>query len=37
MGKSQNTRKHHIQESQVLSPFQAGAYKTAMNRQETKA
>ena len=29
-----NTRKHHIQESQDISPFQAGDHKAAMNRQD---
>ena len=29
-----NTRKHHIQESQEASPFQAGDHEAAMNRQE---
>ena len=35
MGKSQNTRKNHIQESQEVSPFPAGDHKAAMNRQES--
>ena len=30
-----NTRKHHIQESQEVSPFQVGDHKAAMNRQES--
>ena len=30
-----NTRKHHIQESQEVSPFPAGDHKAAMNRQES--
>ena len=30
-----NTRKHHIQESQEVSPFPAGDHKTAMNRQDS--
>ena len=29
------TRKHHIQESQEVSPFQVDGHKTAMNRQES--
>ena len=29
-----NTRKHHIQESQEVSPFPAGDHKAAMNRQD---
>ena len=29
-----NTRKHHIQESQEVSPFPAGDHKAEMNRQE---
>ena len=29
-----NTIKHHIQESQEVSPFPAGDHKAAMNRQE---
>ena len=33
MGKWQNTKKHHIQESQEVSPFPAGDHKAAMNRQ----
>ena len=34
MGKRQNTRKHHIQESQEVSPFSAGDHEVAMNRQD---
>ena len=30
-----STRKHHIQESQEVSPFPAGDYKASTNRQET--
>ena len=30
-----NTRKHHIQESQEVSPFQAGDQKGARNRQDS--
>ena len=30
-----NTRKHHTQESQEDSPFPAGDYKTARNRQDS--
>ena len=30
-----NTRKHHIQEGQEVSPFPAGDHKAAMNRQES--
>ena len=29
-----NTRKHHIQESQVVSPFPAVDHKAARNRQD---
>ena len=29
-----NTRKHHIQESQEVSPFPAGDHKAARNRQD---
>ena len=29
-----NTIKHHIQESQEVSPFQAGDHMATMNRQE---
>ena len=29
-----NTLKHHIQQSQVISPFLAGDHKAAMNRPE---
>ena len=32
-----NTRKHHIQESQEVTPFPAGDYKAAMNRQDSMA
>ena len=35
MGKRQSTRKHHIQENQEVSPFQAGDHKAAMNRQDS--
>ena len=30
-----NTRKHHMQESQEVSPFPAGGHWAAMNRQES--
>ena len=30
---NKNTRKHHTQESQEVSPFPAGDHKTARNRQ----
>ena len=30
-----NTRKHHLQESQEVSPFPAVDHKAAMNRQES--
>ena len=30
-----NTRKHHIQESQEVSPFRAGDHKAAMSRQDS--
>ena len=30
-----NTRKHHIQESQEVSPFPAGDHKATMNRQDS--
>ena len=30
-----NTRKHHTQDSQEVSPFPAGDHKAAMNRQES--
>ena len=30
-----NTRKHHIKESQEVSPFQAGGHKAAMIRQDS--
>ena len=33
-GSDKNTRKHHIQESQDASPFQAGDHEAAINRQE---
>ena len=36
IGKGQNTRKYHIQESQEVSPFPAGDHKAAMNREEYK-
>ena len=29
------TSKHHIQESQKVSPFSAGDHKDAMNRQDS--
>ena len=32
-----NTRKHHIQECQEVSPFPAGDHKAAMNGQESMA
>ena len=35
MRKSQNTRKHHIQESPVISPFPTSDHKAAINRQES--
>ena len=31
-----NTIKHHIQESQELSPFPVGGHKASMRRQEDK-
>ena len=31
-----NTRKHHIQDSQEVSPFPAGDHKAAMNRHSHK-
>ena len=31
-GHHMTTRKHHIQESQGVSPFPAGDHKAAMNR-----
>ena len=34
MGKRQNTRKHHIQESQKVNPFPAGDHNVARNRQQ---
>ena len=34
-GNDKNTRKHHTQESQEVSPFQAGDHKAAMNRQDS--
>ena len=37
MGKLQNTRKHHTQESPDVSPFTAGDNKAAMNRQDSMA
>ena len=30
-----NTRKHHTQENQEVSPFQAGDHKAARNKQGT--
>ena len=30
-----NTRKHHTQESQEVSPFQASDHKAARNRQDS--
>ena len=33
--RDKNTRKQHIQESQEVSPFLAGAFKAAMNRQDS--
>ena len=30
-----NTRKHHIQEGQEASPFQAGGHRAAMDRQDS--
>ena len=32
----QNTIKHHIQESQEVSPFPGGNHNAAINRQENK-
>ena len=32
-----NTRKHHLQESQEVSPFQGGDHKVAKNRQDSMA
>ena len=32
-----NTRKHHIQESQEVSPSPAGDHKAAMNRHDSMA
>ena len=32
-----NTRKHHTQENQEVSPFPAGDHKAAKNRQDTKS
>ena len=32
-----NTRKHHIQEIQEVSPFSTGDHKTAMNRHDSMA
>ena len=37
MGKRQNTTKRHIQESQEVSPFPAGDYKSARHRQDYMA
>ena len=34
MEKWQNTRKHNTQESQEVSPFPAGDFKAARNRQD---
>ena len=34
MGKWQNTIKHHMQESQEVSPFPAGDHGATMNRRE---
>ena len=34
-GKVTKYRKHHIQESQEVSPFSAGDHKTTMNIQES--
>ena len=34
MENDKNTIKHHIQESQEVSPFPAGDHKAEMNRQE---
>ena len=34
IGKWKNTINHHIQESQEVSPFQAGDHKTAINRRQ---
>ena len=30
-----NIRKHHIQESEEVSPFSAGNHKSAMNRKDS--
>ena len=35
MGKLQNTRKRHKQESQEVSPFPAGDHKVTRNRQDS--
>ena len=35
MRKCQNTRKHHIQESQEITPFPAGDHKAAINTQDS--
>ena len=35
MGKLQKYRKHHIQESQEVSPFPEGDHKAATNRQDS--
>ena len=35
MGKRQNTRKHHTQESQDVSSFPAGDHKAARNGQDS--
>ena len=32
---NENTQKHHIQECQEVSPFQAGDHKAAINRQDS--
>ena len=32
-----NTRKHHIQENQEVSPFPADDHKAALNKQESMA
>ena len=36
MGKWQIHKKHHIQESQEVSPFPAADYKVAWHRQKPK-
>ena len=33
-GKVKKTRKHHIQESQEVNPFQEGDHRAARNRQD---